>query len=77
MVVFNKREWNMKIFKAFTLAEVLITLGIVGVISAMTIPSLMFNIRERETVSKLIQMERICQINLAAIYLFLVTRTVL
>lgn len=53
MVVFNKGEGNMKIFKAFTLAEVLITLGIVGVISAMTIPSLMFNIRERETVSKL------------------------
>ena len=30
--------------KAFTLAEVLITLGIIGVVAAMTIPTLMTNI---------------------------------
>ena len=30
----------MKIFKAFTLAEVLITLGIIGVVAAMTMPTL-------------------------------------
>ena len=36
----------MKIFKhvAFTLAEVLITLGIIGVVAAMTIPNLMSNV---------------------------------
>ena len=33
---------------AFTLAEVLITLGIVGVVAAMTIPTLMHNYRAKE-----------------------------
>ncbi len=31
----------MKKILAFTLAEVLVTLGIIGVVSAMTIPTLM------------------------------------
>ena len=31
--------------KGFTLAEVLITLGIIGVVAAMTIPALMNNVR--------------------------------
>ena len=35
----------------FTLAEVLITLGIIGVVAAMTIPTLMAKIREHQTVS--------------------------
>ena len=39
--------------RAFTLAEVLITLGIIGVVAAMTIPSLMTTFQKRETVSKL------------------------
>ncbi|MBP7212304.1 type II secretion system protein [bacterium] len=39
--------------KAFTLAEVLITLGIIGVVAALTIPTLMQKTEERETVSKL------------------------
>ena len=30
--------------KAFTLAEVLITLGIIGVVAAMTIPNLIANV---------------------------------
>lgn len=34
--------------KAFTLAEVLITLGIIGVIAAMTLPSLLNNSRKKE-----------------------------
>ena len=38
---------------AFTLAEVLITLGIIGIVAAMTIPTLMQKTNERETVSKL------------------------
>ena len=31
--------------KAFTLAEILITLGIIGVVAAMTIPTLVANYR--------------------------------
>ena len=34
--------------KGFTLAEVLITLGIIGVVAAMTIPTLVSNIQERQ-----------------------------
>lgn len=39
--------------KAFTLAEVLITLGIIGVVAAITIPSLITKYQQRETVTKL------------------------
>ncbi len=38
---------------AFTLAEVLITLGIIGVVAAMTLPTLINNYEKKETVSKL------------------------
>lgn len=38
---------------AFTLAEVLITLGIIGVVAAMTMPSLIQNYQEKATVTKL------------------------
>lgn len=49
---------NMNIFynqkhKAFTLAEVLITLGIIGVIAALTIPTLIQQKQKQETVTKL------------------------
>ena len=37
---------------AFTLAEVLITLGIIGVVAAITIPSLYTSFRKRETASR-------------------------
>ena len=37
--------------KAFTLAEVLITLGIIGVVSAMTMPVLVNNVGEKEILS--------------------------
>ena len=37
----------------FTLAEVLITLGIIGVVAAMTIPTLITNYQKRETVTRL------------------------
>jgi len=39
--------------RGFTLAEVLITLGIIGVVAAMTIPSLIAEHREKATVAKL------------------------
>lgn len=38
---------------AFTLAEVLITLGIIGVVAAITMPSLIQNYQEKATVTKL------------------------
>ena len=38
---------------AFTLAEVLITLGIIGVVAAMTIPTLIANYQEKQIVSQL------------------------
>ncbi len=49
---------NFKRFKnrsGFTLAEILITLGIIGVVAAMTIPTLMKNSQERECVSGLLK----------------------
>lgn len=42
-----------KRFTAFTLAEVLITLGLIGVIAALTIPTLIENIQEKTTVTSL------------------------
>lgn len=39
--------------KAFTLAEVLITLGIIGVVAAITIPSLMENVRNKDLQAQL------------------------
>ena len=38
---------------AFTLAEVLITLGIIGIVAAMTMPSLIQNYQKKQTVSQL------------------------
>lgn len=42
--------------KAFTLAEVLITLGIVGVVAAITIPTLIAGYQKKETVTALKKM---------------------
>lgn len=41
--------------EGFTLAEVLITLGIIGVVAAMTIPTLLAKYQERQTVTRLKQ----------------------
>lgn len=46
---------------AFTLAEVLITLGIVGVVAAMTIPTLMHNYRAKEMRTRLLRANSIIQ----------------
>ena len=43
---FGEHEVNMK--KGFTLAEVLITLGIIGVVAALTLPTLIQNKHNRE-----------------------------
>ena len=42
----------MEKFKAFTLAEVLITLAVLGVVAAMTIPTLVNNSSDQSTVTK-------------------------
>ena len=39
--------------KGFTLAEVLITLGIIGVVAAMTMPSLIQNYRKKEATTRI------------------------
>ena len=39
--------------RAFTLAEVLVTLGIIGVVAAMTMPSLIVNYQKQQTVTRL------------------------
>ena len=43
----------MNKFKGFTLAEVLITLGIIGVVAAITIPSLIKSYQKHVTITKL------------------------
>lgn len=40
-------------FLGFTLAEVLITIGIIGVVSAITIPSLLTNVRNKDLQAQL------------------------
>lgn len=43
----------MKMKKAFTLAEVLITIGIIGVVATLTIPSLVANYRKKVYIASL------------------------
>ena len=50
---FGERDRERGCLAAFTLAEVLITLGIIGVVAAMTMPSLIQNYQEKATVTKL------------------------
>ena len=38
--------------KGFTLAEVLITLGIIGIVASMTLPSIINDYRDKETVTE-------------------------
>ena len=42
-----------KMKKGFTLAEVLITLGVIGIVAAMTIPTMINNYQKKVTVTKL------------------------
>ena len=46
-------EWLHERNNAFTLAEVLITLGIIGVIAALTIPSLVTKFRRQSAETQL------------------------
>lgn len=49
-MILNFRLGN--IFEGFTIAEVLITLGIIGVIAALTIPNLIANVQKKSTAMK-------------------------
>lgn len=46
----KKNLGNYQRYKAFTLAEVLITLGIIGIVAAMTIPTLVNNVQKMQYV---------------------------
>lgn len=49
---FRLKKCN-KLSSAFTLAEILVTLGIIGVVSAMTVPTLMQNYQRKSYVTQL------------------------
>ena len=53
----NSQKYRMEnctlLLTAFTLAEVLITLGIIGVVAALTLPSLIQNYHEKQRVTQL------------------------
>ena len=47
MISYKAAEIGGNMKKSFTLAEVLITLGIIGVVAAMTLPSLIGNYKKK------------------------------
>lgn len=47
------KKFKAKTFRAFTLAEVLITLGIIGVVASITIPTLIKNTQDAEFKTKM------------------------
>lgn len=50
--VVEKTIFDLSKKYAFTLAEVLITLGIIGIVAAMTIPTLIANYKEKELITR-------------------------
>lgn len=50
---FNENLSNFNRYSAFTLAEVLITLGIIGIVASMTIPSLISNYQKTQYITGL------------------------
>ena len=53
-------DWMLiKVKYGFTLAEVLITLGIIGVVAAITIPGLMSKYYEHQTVARMLETQSI------------------
>lgn len=49
----KEKSDKFQVIKAFTLAEVLITLGIIGVVAALTIPNVIANYQKTEYVTRL------------------------
>ena len=60
LVLFFYKKFTRQNF-AFTLSEVLITLGIIGIIAAMTLPAIIGNYNKKVTVQKLKQTYSILQ----------------
>jgi len=52
LVIMNLKEKGVYMKKGFTLAEVLITISIIGIVAALTMPSLMGNHRKKELESR-------------------------
>ena len=52
-IFFNKNLGSSRRCVAFTLAEILITLGIIGVVASLTIPTLVKNYQKEQTVTQL------------------------
>lgn len=50
---FYKNYHGERIKRAFTLAEVLITIGIIGIVAAMTLPGIIANYRKQEVLTRL------------------------
>lgn len=48
----NYNKLNRTKYFGFTLAEVLVTLGIIGIVAALTMPSLIANYKEKEIITK-------------------------
>ena len=45
------KRWSIK--EGFTLAEVLITIGVIGIVSALTLPNVIQNTKKNEATAKL------------------------
>ena len=53
-VIMSKHERNILMEKcAFTLAEVLITLGVIGIVAALTLPNVINNYKKHKTINRL------------------------
>ena len=52
ILIYNSNMKNYKSRIGFTLAEVLVTLGIIGVVAALTIPTLITKYQEKQTVTR-------------------------
>lgn len=62
---------SIKRFFAFTLAETLIVMGIIGVVAALTIPNLNSSTADKEKVAKLKKYIQTLKMQLAGLKLFM------
>jgi len=60
-ICFKKDKLHMKVKSAFTLAEVLITLGIIGIVAALTLPSLIQKYNEKVWITSYLRVYNILE----------------